>query len=365
MTDNTQHIQQGNSFRPQGLATLIGSLPVASHQEGLDLIRRFTPEIPLWPQLPSNLREGMLVQFMEGMVGFQEGDRTFFNTEGDFDSLLLPFFEEFLAVSEAPETLHGSRFSVSRERAGGLYLLKEQIKESPGAVAIKGQITGPFTTLTGLQDQDQRLAYYNPSLREMIVQGLALKGRWQVEFLRDTGLPVIIFIDEPALAGMGSSAFISISREDIAQDLEQVASGIREAGGLAGVHVCANTEWDLLLESSLDVISFDAHGFFNRFITCRDRIITFLDRGGIIAWGIIPTANAEKIDQESTGSLISLWESQAAQLVSDHWTLTDLLKQTLITPSCGTGSLPLALAEKVLTMTSEVSSGLRQKYGLE
>jgi hypothetical protein len=34
----------------------------------------------------------------------------------------------------------------------------------------------------------------------------------------------------------------------------------------------------------------------------------------------------------------------------------------MITPSCGTGSLPLAAAEKVLRLTSEVSATLRQRY---
>ena len=163
-------------FLPRGLATLIGSLPVTDHREGFELINRYTPEIPLWPQLPGNPQEGMLVQFMDGMVGLIEGERTYFDTSGDFDEQLLPFFEEFLLVGEDPSTLATSRFSVSKERAAGLYLLKDEANSSGRAIAVKGQITGPFTALTGLQDQDQRISFYNPSLREMVVQGLALKS---------------------------------------------------------------------------------------------------------------------------------------------------------------------------------------------
>ncbi len=349
-------------FSPRGLATLIGSLPVPDHAKGLEMINRYTPEIPLWPQLPGNPREGMLVQFMEGMIGLVESERTYFDTTGDFDEKLLPFFEEFLAVSEDPDALMSSRFAISRERAGGLYLLKDTVAASTRAEAVKGQITGPFTTLTGLQDQDQRLSYYNPSLREMIVQGLAMKGAWQVNFLKQTGLPVLIFIDEPALAGLGSSSFITISQEDIAEDLNQVAGAIRGAGGLAGVHVCANTEWNLLLTGNIDIISFDAYNFFDRFITCRSQIHSYLERGGILAWGIVPTSEEDKIAAESTESLTARWEAQAAELSTGRWTIPAILEQSLITPSCGTGSLAPELAEKVLTLTSEVSATLRRKY---
>jgi methionine synthase II (cobalamin-independent) len=348
-------------FLPRGLATLIGSLPVSDHRQGFELINRYTPKIPLWPQLPGNPQEGMLVQFMDGMVGLVEGERTYFDTTGDFDEQLLPFFEEFIQVSEDPAALADSRFSISKERAAGLYLLRDEANTSGHAIAVKGQITGPFTALTGLQDQEQRISFYNPSLREMVVQGLAQKSAWQVNFLKETGLPVIIFIDEPALAGLGSSAFITISQDDIAHDLSQVTEAIHGAGGLAGVHVCANTEWNLLLSSDIDIISFDAYSFFDRFITCREQIHSFMERGGVIAWGIVPTAEEEVIIKETAESLVAKWEEQAALLSTDRWTTTAILEQTMITPSCGTGSLSLELAEKVLSLTSEISAILRAK----
>jgi methionine synthase II (cobalamin-independent) len=189
-----------------------------------------------------------------------------------------------------------------------------------------------------------------------------MKCAWQARFLRETGLPVLIFIDEPALAGLGSSSFISIATADIAQDIDQAVQAIHGAGALAGVHVCANTEWEMLLTGNLDIISFDAYEFFDRFVTCRALIHAFLERGGIIAWGLVPTGKSELVEAESTDSLVARWEAQAAQLVSERWTLPALLGQTLITPSCGTGSLPLALAEKVLRMTGEVAATLRARY---
>ncbi|MDH3393896.1 MAG: hypothetical protein OEL66_07805, partial [Desulfobulbaceae bacterium] len=274
MTTSTATDTTRLPFKAGGLPTLIGSLPVPDHQQGLEMIFAHTPDIPLWPQLPGNPLEGMMRQFIEGMPGVIDGDdRTVFDTETDnFETDLLAFFEEYLAVTEDPDKLANSRFAVSEERGGGLYRLKEAIADKSGVKAVKGQITGPFTLLTGLKDINNRLGYYDPTIREMAVKALAAKAAWQVRFLRESGLPAIVFIDEPALAGLGSSSFISISLDEIGQDLSEVIEAIQQAGGYAGIHVCANTDWEFLLSLNLDVLSFDAHGYFDRLATSKTKV---------------------------------------------------------------------------------------------
>ncbi|HIJ79411.1 MAG: hypothetical protein OEY01_10935 [Desulfobulbaceae bacterium] len=352
------------TFQANGLATLIGSLPVNNHRDALSLIFNHTPDIPLWPQLPCNPQEGMLSQFIEGMPGIiEENERTYFNIQTpSFEQEMVAYFEKYLAACEDHNLLADSPFAVSRERAQGLFALKEALLEQKGLTAVKGQITGPFTLLTGLHDQEGRAAYYDPTIREMAIKGLALKAAWQVRFLKESGLPVLMFIDEPALAGLGSSAFISISLADIGQDLNEVIDAIHNNGGLAGVHVCANTDWDFLLSSNIEVLSFDAYSFFDKLAVYKEKLYAFLDRGGIIAWGGVPTSEKEQIDKESADSLVALWEKQYQQLVTPQWDLAKLLRQTLITPSCGTGSLPLPYANKVLELTRDVSLKLRGKY---
>ncbi|MFZ5774734.1 MAG: hypothetical protein ACOY3Z_04545 [Thermodesulfobacteriota bacterium] len=351
------------TFQANGLATLIGSLPVASHQEGLKLVLDHIPDVPLWPQLPGSQAEGMLNQFAQGMPGFvEEPERTYFTTQGaDFEASQLAYFEQYLAALEDPTLLNDSPFAVSRERAGGLYALRETVAGRHMA-AVKGQMTGPFTLLTGLHDQEGRAAYFDPAIRELAVKGLAMKAAWQTRFLGELGVPVIVFVDEPALAGLGSSAFITVSLDEIGQDLDEVMAGIQGHGGLAGVHVCANTDWEFLLGTSLDIVSFDAYSFFDKLAACRDTVHRFLDRGGIIAWGLIPTGSREAIEQESAESLLAKWEAQADQLIGPGRDRASLLRQTLITPSCGTGSLSLPHAMKVLSLTRDLSQLLREKY---
>ncbi|OGR07785.1 MAG: hypothetical protein A2511_04960 [Deltaproteobacteria bacterium RIFOXYD12_FULL_50_9] len=351
-------------FKADGLPTLIGSLPLTDHNEALAWIFAHTPEIPLWPQLPGKPGEGMLQQFVEGFPGITEDEnRTYFNVQSaGFEEELVAFFEEYLAVSEDPILRATSRFKVSQDRAAGIYCLAAATGSKEGIRAVKGQITGPFTLLTGLTDQNRRLGYYDETIREMAVKGLAMKAAWQVAKLGEAGKPVLLFIDEPALAGLGSSAFISISQEAISADLTEVINAVHEAGGLAGIHVCANTDWGFLLAQPLDILSFDAYGFFDRLIGNKEQVLAFLARGGILAWGIVPTSERNHIIEETPESLIALWEKQAGQLVSAKLDLPALLRQSLITPSCGTGSLTPDLAARVLGLTRDVSAILRKKY---
>lgn len=352
-----------SKFIANGQPTLIGSIPLQNHTDALELIVEYTPTIPLWPQLPGIAQEGMLVQFLEGFPGLDKiGEKIIFNTEKiDFPDETLAFFEEYLQLEEDPAALLDSRFKVSMENGKGLYVLKD--KADPASMsAVKGQITGPFTLLTGITDQENRACYYDPTLREILHKGLAMKAAWQVRFLKQIHEHVILFMDEPALAGLGSSAFISISKDDIKLDQSEIISAIQNAGGIAGVHICANSDWPLILSLDYDIINFDAYGFFDKFVTCKDDIYRFLERGGIIAWGIVPTGNQDDIMKESAASLTALWKEQAGLLCNDNWDYTKILRQTLITPSCGTGSLSIEAARKVLEMTRDISKTLQAEY---
>ncbi|MFZ5765091.1 MAG: hypothetical protein ACOY4H_05790 [Thermodesulfobacteriota bacterium] len=358
------HKEHTPPFRPDGHATLIGSIPLADHDEALDLIFRYTPSIPLWPQLPGRREEGMLLQFNEGLPLLDDtGNKIHFATEAErLENEQLAFFEEYLTVSDNMALLPDSRFRISPDHARGLYRLVERAQKKPDILAVKGQITGPFTLLTGVSDAENRAGYYNAAIREMITKGLAMKAAWQVTFLQRTGKPVIVFIDEPALAGLGSNTFISVADSDIIADQSEMIAAIHCAGGLAGVHVCANTNWPLLLGLDYDILNFDAYGFFDKLAACREELDAFLERGGIIAWGIVPTSNEKEILTETPDTLIARWEEQAGRLTTPERDISTLLRQSLITPSCGTGALTALLASRVLELTAAVSAGLRKKY---
>ncbi|KPA17667.1 hypothetical protein MHK_002104 [Candidatus Magnetomorum sp. HK-1] len=353
------------SFKANCHALLIGSLPMDDHESATQMVFDYTPEIPLWVQLPKNKQEGMILQFVPGMPGLSiDGDSVYIDTKKEgFEQELVEYYEEFLAVSENSSALADSRFPLSLETGKGFYVFLDWLKKNkPSVLTLKGQVTGPITLGIGVNDQDGRSLFYDDTLRDVVAKHVAMNAKWQVTQLAPfSPNPPIVFFDEPGVVSFGSSAYISISREQVMDALGCGIDAIHEVNGLAGIHICANGDWSLALESQADIISFDAYSYFDNFILFKDAVRNFLSAGRILAWGIVPTSRPEDIEKESTDSLLKLWESQVEQLVNLGFSKQKIMEQSLITPSCGTGSLTLDHAKKVLTMTKDLSLKLRER----
>ncbi len=353
-----------NAFKPNGLPLLIGSLPVDDHLQAVKIVLEYTPEIPLWVQLPVFREEGMIAQFLPGLPGLTEQDeRLFINTSGrDFEEDMIGFYEEYLSLIEGEKDYDETRFILTPETAKGFFIFTETLKDQTvKPVAVKGQITGPVTLATSVSDHEGKAVFYNEEMRDAVVKLVAMKAGWQVKRLSEFNLPVIIFFDEAALAGFGSSAFIGISPREVAACFEDVIDKVHNEGAIAGVHVWSNADWSVVLESSADIVSFDAYSYFEKFILYADHIRKFIKSGRMIAWGIVPTLRAEDIERENAASLAENWKKKAKMLEPLGFNLKTVLEHSFITPSCGTGSLSLDNAMKVLKMTKEVSKILRKE----
>ena len=79
----------------------------------------------------------------------------------------------------------------------------------------------------------------------------------------------------------------------------------------------------------------------------------------MIAWGMVPTLKADELENATTESLVDLWQQKAAQIEKLGIDSDQLILQSLITPSCGAGSLSIELAIKALRLTQELSEQIR------
>ncbi len=351
------------NFQPESLPSLIGSLPMDNHDKATELVFKHTPEIPLWVQLPVYKEEGMINQFLPGIPGITKtADHTYIDTKkSTFDQEVVSFYEEYLAISEMGEDIENSRFALTKETAKGFFSFLSHLKSlKKQPVALKGQVTGPFTLATSLVDENKKAVFYDDQLRDIVIKQVAFKAKWQANQLKKFKIPVIIFFDEPALTGFGSSAFISITKEDVSACFCEVIAAVHSQKALTGIHVCANAEWPVILDSPVDIVSFDAYSFFDRFILYPDEIKKFLEAGKILAWGIVPTLSVDDLRKETAESIYEKWKEKAQMIEKLGISLTTIKKQSLITPSCGTGSLKFADAVRVLELTSRVSEMIRK-----
>lgn len=352
------------------LTTGVGSLPHLKTKEAVELIRHTFEDIPHWPQLPNQGKnEDMLNQYISplvklGLVTAANGQKPFFDTaRADWFERVTDFYGSYLEITENRGSL--SLFSFPEDTAHGFYTFLENFAEGifAGAKFVKGQITGPLTLGLQITDQNKKSAYYSQELREILVKSLTLQAHWQTKELSRLGKPVLVFIDEPGLYAYGQSTFVTLNKNEITDEFNEIVEAIHSAGGLAGIHVCASTDWSIILGSQADILNFDAFGYFTSLTLYIDELKTFLERGGILAWGLVPTS--EKVLDLKVEELITNFEQSIDSLVQKGVPKERLRQQALITPSCGVGSCSVALAEKVYGLTLEVSLRLREKYGFQ
>ena len=340
----------------KGLATGIGSLPHKDAQLALDLVFKYCPRIPFWPQLPKrDIREGMVNQYSENIPCLKLSGADLVFDPQDKEKELEIFYEKIIGIDL-------EHFKISQEYALGLYAFYGRLKSVPGLLEkiefIKCHITGPFTFAASIKDETDRLLLADPIFMQVCVKGLLMKALWQIKFLRGLGKKIIVFIDEPYLAGFGS-AYTPLNKEDIVKGLTELTEGIKEEDVLVGVHCCGNTDWPIFTDiKTIDIVNFDAFGYLDKFILYAGNLNEFLKRGGVICWGIVPTQLFT--GQESVDLLIRKLKEGLNALINKGIEEDLLLNNLLISPSCGIGTFDVRKAEKVFGLLAETSAFIQE-----
>ncbi len=329
-----------------GMATAIGSLPHTDMETGLDLVFENAPCCPHWPQLMTlRYTEKMEVQPVEGLPGVRhqpEKGSVYVDTVAG-EAELAGFYEKALAAEQGGDL---EPFALSRDYAEGIYAFVERLKTMDKKPPVtKAQLIGPFSFGFSITDQDGRAILYHPTWADVCMKLLYLKGLWQVRMLEPFTEQVLYFLDEPMLSAYGSTAMLTVSRDEVIDRLNQVIEPLKAAGALVGTHCCGNTDWGLVMEAHLDVINFDAYEYGDTVGIYPEQANEFMQRGGWFAVGIAPTS--AEIDHEDEGSMLeklNQWIDNMARAGIDKDMLS---KKIVITPSCGCKTLTVPQAEKI------------------
>jgi hypothetical protein len=299
----------------------------------------------------------MEIQYSEGMpcvVLDEVKERMYFDTSGDPTAELGAFYEKVLV-----EDLE--HFRISPDYSRGIYALEESLPGAglEGIRFLKSQVTGPVTFGLAIVDENKRALFYNEVFQDVVAKAITMKSCWLLDRFKPLGHRQICFVDEPILSAFGSSTYVSVQKADVVNLMKEVIDAIHAREALVGTHCCGNTEWPILVDAGVDIISFDAYEFGDTIAYYPEQIGPFLEKGGALAWGIVPTS--DKILEETSGSLAAKLESGIKNLAGKGIDESLIWDQCLLTPSCGTGSLPVELAENVFKTLSGLSRILRSQ----
>ena len=132
-----------------------------------------------------------------------------------------------------------------------------------------------------------------------------------------------------------------------------------------GVHLCGNPDWDFVLNQDMEILSLDVYLNGDIFTNYAGSIKRFLDKDGVIVWGLVPT-NFEPFETENAASLTDkleeIWSILAGKGIDKEY----LLSRSLISPAtcCLVNPDGEKTVEEAFRVVQDLSGRLREKYNL-
>jgi len=331
--------------------TAMGILPHTDLEAALALA--LSVDIPFWPQLPKvSYYEDMYVQASEGFPGI------FLDLENQRITLdTARFYDELLAYAEASQdpaffTLSPLYSTVLRR------FLSLDLHDR---VAIRGQMIGPISFGLRVTDEARKPIIYNSDVKAILFEFLAGKINRQLAELQAVHPDAFVWLDDPGLEFIFSSLSgytDLVARDDLAGFLDSLQ-------GLKGLHLCGNPDWDFLLTAGLDLLSLDAYARGEIFARYAGQIKQFLDRGGVLSWGVVPTGVAD-LAPESIQSLVKRLEAQWDYLTEQGVDREQIVRQGLLAPAtcCLVNPDQAVTVERAFALVQAASETLRERYRL-
>jgi len=334
---------------------LTTAMAVMPHRDANKALQTaLTLDIPFWPQLPLlSYYEDMYVQAAEHFPGIQldaENRTLRFSMDRFTDEL-----GETMARFDDP-----SYFDISPDYSAVYQaFLDLGLQDRP---AIRGQLEGPISFGFNVLDQDERPILFDETIRSFLLEFMAKRINVQLSRLKEKNGNAFMFVDEPGLQFV-FSALSGYDDVKARQDLEAFFNLVERP---RGIHLCGNPDWDFLLNLDLDILSLDVFSNGERFVSHADSIKRFLDRGGVLVWGQVPT-NVEPFEQQNLDSMAAQLEALWERLVNKGLDREQLLAGSLLSPAtcCLVNPDGTATVDKAFDMISSLSQRLRSKYGLD
>lgn len=334
------------------LTTAMAVMPHTDAERALEIA--LSLDVPFWPQLPNySYYEDMYVQAAEHFPGILL----------DMDKRTLKFSTNKF-ISELEEALghfddDPSYFDISREYSVVYHrFLEMDLSDRP---AIRGQLEGPISFGFNVLDQDERPILFDDTVRPFMFEFMAKRINVQLERLRILNKNAFMFVDEPGMQYI-FSAMAGYNDLKAKGDLDLFFSMIDRP---RGIHLCGNPDWDFLLGLNLDVLSLDIYTNADVFSSYAPSVKRFLDNGGVIIWGIVPTG-FEAFEKEDMNSLTAQLENVWQFLAKKGVDLPFMLQRSMLSPAtcCLVNPDKEKTVEKAFLIVQKLSGILRDKYNI-
>jgi hypothetical protein len=336
---------------PESRATGVGALPHTDPRQACNEILSLFPEIPYVPTFPNRgLLETIVLNDSPRLPGgvVQEG-KLRIDPSRNLATEMEQIYLDFMDQNTAPYALTPEYYSGFPEMSG---------RDLSGSLFLKAQVTGPVTFGMQVVDQDRRPIYYDDQFADVLAKMIALRaGSCEQAMLRIPGVTAtLVVLNEPYFASLGSSV-VPVDRDAVAAGWQDIAGMVR--GGL-GIHCCSNTDWEFVIDLAPSLISFDAYTVGREFLLYPDALAGYLEGGGIVAWGIVPSQPDlfRECSDEQLYRIFAGIRDQVAGFCSPE----TFFRQSVITPTCGIQSGDPVTAFRIMQAARTLSLRVREEH---
>ncbi len=276
----------------------------------------------------------------EGRLGIDQAR----DIPGEMEQIYLDFIEK----NTAP-------YALTPEYASGFAEMSS--RDFSGSRILKCQVTGPVTFGMQIVDAERRPLAYDDQYADILPKMIALRARWCEEAMaRFSGVKqTLVVVNEPYFASLGSTV-VPVQQETVSAGWQDIAGMVE--GGL-GIHCCSNTDWAYVISLDPAFLSFDAYTGIREFLLFMEDIVAYLERGGVVAWGLVP-AQVQEFRAVTQAELLAVLGDQG----TGHRILPpDLFfRQSVITPTCGIQAGDTAASVEIMRAAAALSEQIREEW---
>lgn len=316
-------------LRP-GAVTSIGSLPHRDADSAAAFVVRHHPALPAAPQLPRRSPlESMVAQAARGIPGVSVTSAGTLVVDPD----------ELDPAAPSRPTFD------SHSHAGLLAFLSHAAGRTD---PVKLQLTGPITLGLALVDAGAAPEVAFPVAAAAVrAEGEALLALCRRRLPES---PFLVFLDEPGLVRVQREGGLGIDPE-AAVDLLSSALAVLEEDAVTGVHCCGPTDWRLASAAGATVLALPVD--LPSVLASASALNAHLERGGWVAWGVVPTNEPLGTDPDRLWRRLSgAW----CELVQAGCDPVQLRSQAMVTPGCGLAGHGVSQAARAMRLATTVAA---------
>lgn len=335
-------------FRPKCQPLQLGPLPYVDVTAAWNAVLQYTPELPALPLLA---REGEtpVTLAAEGFAGINVNHAAVTIERGAALQGLNALYADYLRGTTAR---HGLEIAALPR----LLHIEGSLRR---AQALFGLVLGPVSLAHLIVDEHAEPIINDHELLDGLAKHLFLRRLWLKSMFDHTGKSAVVWVYEPYL-NVVSSAFSSQPPDEIMGALDQTLG-----------HEQPRALW---LAQAETILALPEHWRIDllglplpqpeqiRLIGPRIAELIAQKRG--IAWGIVPVT-VEGLQNATAGRLAARFESLLRALETLGMRPADVLASSVIMPEDSLAYLERSDAERALALTTELSSLIRQSYGLD